>query len=557
MMKINRNRDTDEMTDIISAYRLPTLIVIIGIVMAILGFQMALNYDIRQSERSFSEFADQVYRKIDSGVRRHELQISSLGNIIGQIRGFSNIEFKDIANSFTVESSFSDISLYTFSPKSGIEEIYTNPDTDKATAAQLSAITPAVIKAMETNKIYLSPSVEYTIGHNSFKAMIFAIPILKKYRENVFLVSVLNLDKFFTEMFREDEDKINLRIFRIEGDNKALVYEKFAKSGQAFFSAIGDRQYEGMHVLRQRFFDDFSWEVHIFATPGSFMASVGLFPWITLLSVLSLTILLGYMAFRITVENVRIRHIVEQQTHSLRSYNQELEQRNKDLDDFAYIASHDLKEPLRGIYNYSEFLIEDHSKDLSEDGKNKLYTIRKLSRRMENLIESLLEYSRLSRQDVNFETVDLNEALEIAVDSLDIFIKDNNAKIDVKSPLPQVVAHGKTIPEVFRNLITNALKYNTSKEKLVTISWKDEADGWVSVKVTDNGIGIAPEHQAMIFKIFKRLHGRDDYGGGTGSGLTIVQKIIERHGGKVSVTSDGRDGTSFTFLLKKSLNNTI
>lgn len=551
-MKVSRTKDMDDIADFISAFKLPTVIVIIGIILAITGFQLALNYDMRKTEQTFNEFADQLYRKIDSGIRRHELQMAALGNIIGQIRGFSNIEFKDIANSFTVDSSFTDVSLFTFSENSGLEEIYTSAESEKATPSQLNATAPAVVKAIQLEKIYLSRSLEYSMDNTTFQAMIFAVPILKKYRENVFLVSVFNITKFFSEIFQDEQEKINMRIYRIEGDNKTPIYEKFAQDGRAFFAAVGDRQYEGLHIIRQRYFDDFSWEIHIFATPGTFMTAVGLFPWIALLAILALTLLLGYMAFRITIENVRVRTIVEKQTHSLRSYNEELEQRNNDLDDFAYIASHDLKEPLRGIYNYSEFLIEDHASELNTDGQKKLYTIRKLSRRMESLIESLLEYSRLSRQDVTFETVDLNKCIEDVVESLDVYIQENNAKIEIQGPLPSVIGHERTLPEVFRNLITNAIKYNTQKDKFVKISWKEENNNWVSISVKDNGIGIAPEHQAIIFKIFKRLHGRDDYGGGTGSGLTIVQKIIERHGGKVSVVSDGRDGSSFIFTLKKA-----
>lgn len=542
------------MADFLSAFKLPTIIIIIGIILAITGFQLALNYDIRQSERAFRDFADQLYRKMDSGIRRHELQMNALGNIIGQIRGFSDVEFKDIADSFTVASSFTDVSLFTFSEEDGLKEIYTNyASSQEATPEQISVIAPAVVKAMQLNKIYLSRTIEYPMNGQEFRAMIFAVPILKKYRENVFLVSVFNLDRFFEDIFRDEEEKVNMRVYRIEGDNKTQIYEKFADDERAFFAAVGDRQYEGLHVLRQRYFDDFSWEFHIFATPGSFMTTVGLFPWITLLSILSLAALLGYISFRITIENVRIRMVVEKQTKSLRTYNEELEQRNKDLDDFAYIASHDLKEPLRGIYNYSEFLIEDHAEDLDSEGQKKLYTIRKLSRRMESLIESLLEYSRLSRDDTALQPVDLNKSLEHALDSLDVFIQDHNAVINAGNGLPMVLGHEKTLSEIFRNLITNALKYNTHKEKHVDISWHEQPGGMIRIEIKDNGIGIAPEHQETVFKIFKRLHGRDDFGGGTGSGLTIVQKIIERHGGKVNVYSDGYNGSTFSFTLKKAV----
>ncbi len=237
---------------------------------------------------------------------------------------------------------------------------------------------------------------------------------------------------------------------------------------------------------------------------------------------------------------------------------------NRQLDDFAYIASHDLKEPLRGIHNYSNFLLEDYADKLDEEGQSKLKTLTRLTQRMEDLINSLLDFSRLGRVNISHETTNMNDVLSNVLDTLHVGLESEKIEIRIPKPLPSIACDPVLIGEVFSNLISNAKKYNDKPEKWIEIGYQDSSEmdnlptalkshqipGYSIVfYVRDNGIGIREKHLNSVFRIFKRLHGRDKYGGGNGVGLTIIKKIIERHHGEIWVDSCFGEGTTFYFTL--------
>ncbi|MBC7969345.1 MAG: GAF domain-containing protein [Verrucomicrobia bacterium] len=252
--------------------------------------------------------------------------------------------------------------------------------------------------------------------------------------------------------------------------------------------------------------------------------------------------------------------VILKQADDLAKINLELERSNTELDSFAYIASHDLKEPLRGIHNYSNFLMEDYAEVLDADGVAKLNTVVRLTQRMEDLINSLLHYSRLGRAELSRQPTNLAEVVRQAIDTLSISQPQSSIEFRLPRPLPTIHCDRTQISELFTNLLTNAIKYNDKAEKWVEIGFT-ESDRMESGKgdpedpllytfyVRDNGIGIPPQHLERVFQIFKRLHTQNQYGGGTGAGLTIVQKIVERHGGKVWVESTLGEGSTFYFTL--------
>jgi light-regulated signal transduction histidine kinase (bacteriophytochrome) len=257
--------------------------------------------------------------------------------------------------------------------------------------------------------------------------------------------------------------------------------------------------------------------------------------------------------------------ILLRKADELAKVNLELERSNDDLDSFAYIASHDLKEPLRGIHNYSSFLMEDYGETLDNDGVSKLETLMRLTKRMENLIDSLLHYSRLGRTELFPDNTDLNEIVNNAVDVIKI---SQNKDVDIRIPrkLPTIKCDRTQISELFTNLISNSLKYNNKTEKFIEIGFIDpiaDVEGYqllythnsdlqppIIFYVKDNGIGIRPKHLETVFRIFKRLHAPNRYGGGTGAGLTIVKKIVERHNGTIWVESTFKQGSTFYFTLQ-------
>jgi len=248
---------------------------------------------------------------------------------------------------------------------------------------------------------------------------------------------------------------------------------------------------------------------------------------------------------------------VDERTRELARRNEELFTSNKELDDFAYIASHDLKEPLRGIHNFSNFLLEDYADKLAGDGRSKLETLMRLTRRMETLIDSLLQFSRLGRVDLAIDRVDLNEIVAEVLDSLAITLQEEKVEIRMPRPLPKVRADRARVGEIFSNLVVNAVKYNDKPQKWIEIgttrNGSSTDEGPPVFYVRDNGVGIPEKHYDAVFRIFKRLHGRDQFGGGTGAGLTIVKKIVERHHGRIWIQSSPGEGTTFYFTLQEEM----
>jgi two-component system, chemotaxis family, sensor kinase Cph1 len=261
--------------------------------------------------------------------------------------------------------------------------------------------------------------------------------------------------------------------------------------------------------------------------------------------------------------------IVLKKADELAQINRELERSNQELDSFAYAASHDLKEPLRGIHNFSTLLLRGYESVLDDVGKSRLQTLIRLTRRMESLIDVLLKFSRLGQAELHYVSTDLNLIVNKVLEDLRVSRPDFQAQIRIPRPLPTVECDPVLIGEVFTNLLSNALKYNNKAEKWIEIGYLDkEGTGdWVlgtgksqkvnqqssqfpiTFYVKDNGIGIRERHLEIIFRLFKRLHEQHLYGGGTGAGLTITKKIIERHGGRIWVESTVDVGSTFYFTL--------
>jgi PAS domain S-box-containing protein len=243
----------------------------------------------------------------------------------------------------------------------------------------------------------------------------------------------------------------------------------------------------------------------------------------------------------------RTRDLVKA-NESLEYKNKLLEVSNKELEDFAYITSHDLKEPLRGIGNYATFLLEDYGDKLGNEAKSKLETLPRLVNHMESLLDGLLYYSKVSRTELNISQVNLALILESVLKSLDTLLTENGAEVVVHKKLPTIACDPEGVTEIFRQLISNALIYNDKKKKRIEVGFITEGQNKIFVR--DNGIGILSKHFEPMFRIFKRLNSRKKLKGGVGIGLTVAKKLIEKHGGRIWVNSQFGDGTTFYFTLE-------
>lgn len=230
----------------------------------------------------------------------------------------------------------------------------------------------------------------------------------------------------------------------------------------------------------------------------------------------------------------------------------QLQAANNELEAFAYTVSHDLRAPLRAMQGFAEALGEDYGDLLDEIGHEYINRIINSAQRLENLIQDLLAYSRLSRADLYLQPVNLNALIFEIITQLEPELSKNLARVTIKSPLPKVFAHHNTLTQVITNLLTNAIKFVKLGVQPQILIWAEsKSNGWIRLWVRDNGIGIKPEHSSRIFRVFERLHGIERYPG-TGIGLAIVRKGVERMGGHVGVESLSGEGSSFWIELKSA-----
>jgi PAS domain S-box-containing protein len=230
-----------------------------------------------------------------------------------------------------------------------------------------------------------------------------------------------------------------------------------------------------------------------------------------------------------------------------------LEEMVGELNTFAYTIAHDLRAPLRTIHGMGQMLLEDYGSKLGEEGRGLLTRMIEGGGRMDALIRDLLAYSRLSREEVTLEPLELGALVDRVLHDLKGDLDERKAQVRVERPLGVILGHDVTLHQAVSNLVQNAAKFVApGVDPRISIR-SDARGGWVRMSVEDNGIGIAPHHHAKLFKVFERLHGREAYPG-TGIGLAIVRRALERMGGRAGVESSGDEGSRFYIDLREAGN---
>jgi hypothetical protein len=237
---------------------------------------------------------------------------------------------------------------------------------------------------------------------------------------------------------------------------------------------------------------------------------------------------------------------VAERTAELAERAKDLARSNTELQQFAYVASHDLQEPLRMVASFTQLLAKRYSDQLDDDARDFINYAVDGARRMQTLISDLLNYSRVGTQGKPLEHTDSEALLARVLESLQYAIEESRAVVS-HDPLPVVLADPQQLGQLFQNLISNAIKFHGEEPPRVLISAERTGDEW-KIAVRDNGIGISPEHGERIFVIFQRLHTKTEYPG-TGIGLAICKKIVERHGGRIWIEPSPGGGTTFCFTI--------
>jgi light-regulated signal transduction histidine kinase (bacteriophytochrome) len=243
---------------------------------------------------------------------------------------------------------------------------------------------------------------------------------------------------------------------------------------------------------------------------------------------------------------------VRERTQELSVANTALATSNRELQDFAYVASHDLQEPLRKIQAFGERLKTHTQAGLDDVAKDYLTRMQNAAARMQRLIQDLLAFSRVTTKAAPFEPVALDRIITEVLSDLEVRIEETSATVEIQRPLPTVDGDPTQLRQLLQNLIGNALKFrDPSRMHRVRVTQRtvtEEASKWYEIDVSDNGIGFEPRFTERIFGLFQRLHSRDQYEG-SGVGLAICRKIVERHHGRLVATGKPGLGATFTVVL--------
>ena len=242
-------------------------------------------------------------------------------------------------------------------------------------------------------------------------------------------------------------------------------------------------------------------------------------------------------------------HALRDTTERLDERTAELERSNTELEQFAYVASHDLQEPLRKVASFTQLLERRYKGQLDERADQYIAFAVDGAKRMQVLINDLMAFSRVGRLTREHVEIGTDELVDHALANLSLAIEDSKATFTVAENMPRVSVDAPLMVAVFQNLIGNALKFRGERPPEVTVSWADAGDQW-EFSIADNGIGIEPEYADRIFVIFQRLHPKDAYPG-TGIGLAMCRKIVEYHGGRIWLDTSVDSGTVFRFTLPK------
>jgi signal transduction histidine kinase len=384
---------------------------------------------------------------------------------------------------------------------------------------------------------------------DSRAAVLIFLPIFRSAvtQSNTFagcVVGVLDVEKIVDDVLDNLPVKINFSITLTDRGDRAATNH----TSDIFYTSNGSDAQTEKTLKRNAEINlaKRTWHIEIRALPGYLSAQRDLQGWIVFAGGLLFSGLMGTFLLSNNGNTIRIERQVEEKTRTLQSVVGSLERSNKDLKDFAYVASHDLREPLRTVKSYMELIEDQYQDQLDEEGRMFIRFCREGAERMHKLVTGLLEYSRIGTHVNSYERFGMESVIDEVSKNLNVLMHETKTIIEYEN-LPHIFADRLHIVQLMQNLISNAIKYQHAQQPHIVISAERSGNGW-RFNVMDNGIGIAERHQARIFTIFQRLHTREEYEG-TGIGLSVCKRIVQQHDGEIWVSSEEDEGSTFSFRI--------
>lgn len=533
-------------SDVFRLYKIPAMIAVLGLVISFLIFTWALHTNLSGRLKDFNTLATLNLRIIHQSFKVYGQEMQFLRNFFMASDFVSHDEFKDFSgflleNEPFVSATWLKYKNHQYEPTYRVGEGSYAFDIDTL---------PALTRFKSQGEIL------YNYDSSGRVDLIF--PLDKDDGTQGILVGTVSLEKLFEQEYRADKNLMNVRFYLYDAQRAEWPVYYLDPKNTNIKRVLTDLLYplslesitvQNKHVLKHDVeVLDKKWIVLMMPTDSYLAQSVGVFPWIILCFGLAFTWVLSYLIFRTTRENVRVEREIKRQTKALADYNEKLQHSNQELDEFAYIASHDLKAPLRVIDNTSSWLAEDLDQYLDDDSRDNIRLMRSRVKRMERLLDDLLEYSRIGRkQDDRYkELIDGDDMME---DIILLLSPPEGFAIRYDNDFSRHEFYRMPLQQVIYNLVGNAIKHHDKDQGCVNIKVKDIGD-FYQFDIEDDGPGIPEEFREQVFKMFKTLKPRDQVEG-SGVGLAIVQKHINYFGGTIQLKPNTINGCIFSFTWPK------
>lgn len=530
----NITGNLDKKSQSVLTYRIPLLVLFFGLVLAICKFYYAINYSVSIAERHFYINAHAIVGQIDTVLKQQQALAQIVSKEIKFMhKGSSHLTAVQLPEEMP---NIAYMSMDVISKEQALQKItfYGNHASGHYT---------------HVNTTTGREEIPQTLFEN--QNIINYLPVTHAY----YLETIVNLDELLNSLLKQSNfaEKINIYVFQDKKNDAKPLFQYIAQTSlmpNTVTTYASIKRFSSQFVEEPLNFGEHRWHVVFQSNAGDQFQGVGFFPWFLLFVAIFFTILVSFFLLLITQKNQKNKLMlatINQQSSAMEDMVEALQRSNDELQKFAYVASHDLKSPMRAIDNIAQWLEEDLGDHFDEKSKNHMKNLHGRVARMNKLLDDLLEYSRAGRVTKSYEIVPLETIITNITNLLDV---PPHIKVSCDESIKKIELPTMPLSQVFQNLVDNAVKHHNKDVGNITITGGEEGS-FYRFSVTDDGPGIDEAYHSKIFEIFQTLKPRDEVEG-CGMGLALIKKIIEMHQGSITVQSRVGEGTSFTFTWPKN-----